>query len=265
MYGNQNRLPFQIKVGSDQFSLSRCLVLMDVEGLFDAKKQSRDHDLNLFAVALLNSRVFIYNMIAVIRNNSLEGLHFASKIASQFTTSFDEKKHLSSQFPQLVWALRDVDEIEVEGKTNPTANDYMEDILSKDTEECRQIKECFQKRECFAFEFPIDSVIKKKSLAMATEDQLVPQFVQETNRLLKFIAEHSKTKVMNGYALTGLLFSSHLKHLLHSILRKNIEIKNISQYVEEDINRKVFKTSIAQYKEAIQALRKTFPGNILQV
>jgi hypothetical protein len=196
-------------------------------------------------------------MIGVIRANSLEGLHLASKIASEFST--DENTEVASHFPQLVWALRDVKKIEVKGNPKPSANDYMEYLLSKDTPECRQIKECFSKRECFAFKFPLLDFEELENLEKTTEDQLRPAFVEETNRLLKFIQENSHPLKMNGEVLTGPSFSSRLKQLLKSLLDKNLDMKNVFQYVEEDTNRRVFDYSIKSFK---QALPRTFPGTI---
>jgi hypothetical protein len=199
-------------------------------------------------------------MIGVIRANSLEGLHLASKIASEFSTN--ENEDIASHFPQLVWALRDVKKIEVKGKTNPSANDYMEHLLSKGTQECQQIKECFSKRECFAFKFPLLDFEKLENLEKTTEDQLRPAFVEETNRLLRFIQEHAKPAEMNGEALTGLSFSSRLEQLLRSILDRNLDLKNLYQYMEKDTNKRVFDYSIKSFEQALQALQGTFPGTI---
>ncbi len=229
----------------------RCLVLIDVEGLLDGEKNNRDHDLKLFALALLNCSIFIFNKIGVMHANSLDSLHLASQIASEFMTSSDEKENISSHFPHLVWTLRDVKKIEIKGYSNPTANNYMEDLLSQDREECRQIKRCFLKRECFAFKFPVEKQDDLENLENTTEDQLRPAFVEETKRLLEFIQNRSKPMKMNGQALSGLSFSSRLTHLLKSIVDKNLNMNNTFQYVEEDTNRKAFEISMEELKKRI--------------
>ena len=61
---------------------SRAMVLLDTEGLDDPEKGDASHDMNMFAIALLLSSVFIYNTKGTIDAKALDGLHYASEISS---------------------------------------------------------------------------------------------------------------------------------------------------------------------------------------
>jgi len=64
----------------------RAMVLLDTEGLDDPEKGDASHDMNMFAISLLLSSVFIYNTKGTIDAKSLDGLHYATDI-SQFSIS----------------------------------------------------------------------------------------------------------------------------------------------------------------------------------
>jgi hypothetical protein len=72
---------------------SRALILLDTEGLDDPEKGDASHDMNMFALTLLLSSVFIYNTKGTIDAKSLDGLHYASEIRNQFYESqFGQKR-----------------------------------------------------------------------------------------------------------------------------------------------------------------------------
>ena len=86
----------------------RCLVLIDVEGLFCPEKQNPDHDLKTFALAVLSSSVLIVNNMRSINLQGLETLSLLSKLSTEFIKTSGNPNQFSDHFPTLVWAIRDV-------------------------------------------------------------------------------------------------------------------------------------------------------------
>ncbi len=274
--------------------IHRCLVLLDVEGLSSKKTEAKSkHDLQMFALAVLCSSVFIYNTKNVIDASALDGLQLTSQIATEFMGGKDNNPndnktnennpndsnpnennpnkdspnddipnvyHLPDHFPILVWAIRDFNlELEVPGNEDPSSDDYMEHLLQDG--ECKVIRDHFDDRKCFAFPPPVSNMRKMKDLGDFREDELDEDFLEETKKLLKYIKEEAKPKKIHGKGINGKSFSELLKSLTKSILEKNVNIKSICDLVEEATNSDAFEKAIHNYQTMFEKEVSTFPGN----
>jgi hypothetical protein len=258
---------------------NRCLVLLDVEGLYSDKTDEKSkHDLQMFALAVLCSSVIIYNTKNVIDASALDGLHLTSQIATEFMQTNDDNPnshnpndnktnennpnsyHLQDHFPILVWAIRDQFlDFEVTGKDEPSSDEYMEHCLQK--EGCKVIRDHFRKRKCFAFPPPVSNMRKMKGLGTIGEDELDEDFLEETKKLLNFIKQKGKSKKIYQEDINGKSFSELLKSLTKSILEKNVNIKSICDLVEEATNSDALETAIQKYREIFDKEVLSFPGN----
>ncbi len=180
---------------------------MDVEGLSCAKKQDDNYDLKLFTLALLSSSVLIYNTKGAIEASSLDAIHLASKIGTEFVKDLSDKS-IAEFFPILVWAIRDQFlDLVVDGKS-ASPNEHMEDVLNKDRVECQEIKNNFkERRECFVFPLPTKNFDTLKDLPDVSESKLSEKFSSEIRRLQKLVEEAAKPKNIDGKELNGKLFA----------------------------------------------------------
>ena len=159
-------------VGSFFDDPSRALVLLDTEGLDDPEKGDASHDMNMFALSLLLSSVFIYNTKGTIDAKSLDGLHFATEI-SQFISADSRNRQndrteshtLAQHFPSFIWAVRDHHlKLEIDGK-EVTPKQYLEFCLkhkpgfSPQINQYNSLREVlrgfFPERTCFVFPTPV--------------------------------------------------------------------------------------------------------------
>ena len=113
---------------------NRAMVLLDTEGLDDPEKGDASHDMNMFAISLLLSSVFIYNTKGTIDAKSLDGLHYATEISSFMSAdsknrNLNEGQNLSQHFPSFIWAIRDHHlKLEIDGEA-VSSNEYLEFCL----------------------------------------------------------------------------------------------------------------------------------------
>ena len=164
---------------------------MDVEGQFDS--QDRNHDQMLFTLAALTSNVLIYNS-KTCNASDLSQLH----LSSQITNSTGHT--LSSMF---IWAIRDFTLMLEKKVVNPqsgeeevvaiTADEYLEQNLSKDNADCRGFKELFRERRCFTFSMPVEQKKKLKDLEKMSDEHLCSEFLEPLEQLKSLIKESDKT------------------------------------------------------------------------
>ena len=164
---------------------------MDVEGQFDS--QDRNHDQMLFTLAALTSNVLIYNS-KTCNASDLSQLH----LSSQITNSTGHT--LSSMF---IWAIRDFTLMLEKKVVKPqsgeeevvaiTADEYLEQNLSKDNADCRGFKELFRERRCFTFSMPVEQKKKLKDLEKMSDEHLCSEFLEPLEQLKSLIKESDKT------------------------------------------------------------------------
>ncbi len=223
----------------------RVLILLDTEGLDDPEIGDASHDMNMFALTLLLSNVFIFNTKGTIDAKSLDGLHYATKI-SQFISSdsskkLHEDKNLALPMPSFIWAIRDH---HLQLKINDefvTPKQYLENCLKFKAGVSNLIarynglrdalKAFFKIRNCFVFPPPVTNQDKVNHLDKITDSELTPEYLDAENLFMKFIREETSPKMMMGNDLTGRLFGSLTKAYTEAIFTKNFCIESTYQVI----------------------------------
>ena len=253
---------------------NRALVLLDTEGLSDPKKGDASHDMNMFAISLLLSSVFIYNTKGTIDAASLDWLHYASEISSFISAdsknkNLNEGQNLSQHFPSFIWAIRDHHLLlEIKGET-VTPNDYLEHCLEnkkglgKAVSDYNCLRDAlrafFKERTCFAFPPPVLDQSQMNFLENVSEEELSPKFREAGHDFMKFVKTYSKPKMIKGSTLTGRSFGSLSKTYIKAVLEKDICIESTYQYVIQQENGKATKDAIKSMSTKMKVFSETFP------
>lgn len=61
---------------------SKCLILMDIEGLHDPKKGDSSHDMKLFSLAVLLSSCLVYNIVGALDSAFLQEFQYPFLLSS---------------------------------------------------------------------------------------------------------------------------------------------------------------------------------------
>jgi hypothetical protein len=163
---------------------NRALILLDTEGLDDPEKGDASHDMNMFALSLLLSSVFIYNTKGTIDAKSLDGLHYAAEISQFITTDSKNKnlaegQNLAQHFPSFIWAIRDHHlKLEIDGSA-VSSKQYLEFCLKGKQGFTTQIaqynglrealRNFFPERTCHVFPPPVSNPGKKSFFTIVSK------------------------------------------------------------------------------------------------
>ncbi|XP_051865894.1 guanylate-binding protein 2-like [Pristis pectinata] len=196
------------------------LLLLDTEGLGDAKKGDKDNDNYIFSLAILLSSIFIYNGRGNIDQKSMADLYFVTELSKRIQVrsqhNVSDSRDFVRFFPEFVLLIRDLSlELEVEGD-EVSADDYLEHCLRlrEGDEQNREynnlrrgIRDHFPTRRCFAFPFPAQWK-KPNDLQDMEDEDLDEEFVEELQRLHQYVHTHKKVKrVLGGHPVTGRRFA----------------------------------------------------------
>ncbi|XP_005864166.1 PREDICTED: guanylate-binding protein 1 [Myotis brandtii] len=196
------------------------LVLLDTEGLGDVEKGDNQNDSWIFALAILLSSTFVYNSMGTINQQAMDQLQLVFK--NQYVTELTDKIRAKSSpdanevedsadfvsfFPDFVWTLRDFPlDLEVDGQPI-SADEYLQNSLKLKQGTSPKdknfnlprlcIRKFFPKKKCFIFHQPTDWR-KLRLLETMHDDQLDPEFVQQTADFCSYIFSKSKVKTLSG-------------------------------------------------------------------
>jgi len=253
---------------------SRAMILLDTEGLDDPEKGDASHDMNMFAISLLLSSVFIFNTKGTIDAKSLDGLHYASEISSFISADsknqkLNEGQNLSQHFPSFIWAIRDHHlRLEIDGE-DVTPKEYLEFCLKNKKGVSRAVSDynClrdalrafFKERTCFVFPPPVSDQEKMNFLETVEENELSPGFQRAGNEFVDFVKQNSSHKMIKGSSLTGRSFGSLAKTYIKAVLEKNICIETTYQYVIQQENGKATADAVSFLETKLGELSKAFP------
>lgn len=253
---------------------NRAMILLDTEGLDDPEKGDASHDMNMFALSLLLSSVFIYNTKGTIDAKALDGLHYATEISTFISANSKDKglnegQNLSQHFPSFIWAIRDHHlKLEIDGNA-VTPTEYLEFCLknkpgfSPHVIQYNGLRDAlrafFKERTCHVFPPPVSNQDKMNFLETIAEDELEPGFRQAGNNFVAYVKSSSRPKMIKGSSLSGRAFGSLAKTYLQAVLSKNICIESTYQYVIDQENGKAIKESTLVMEERMQFLSEVFP------
>lgn len=187
------------------------LVLLDTEGLGDVEKGDSTNENWIFAMGELLSSTFVFNSMGTIDQRALEQLHYATELSKHIkmksSLGSDSESTGDDFFPTFIWTVRDFTlDLELEGQ-QISADEYLENALqlikgnSDKVSRLNLPRECirasFPVRKCFVFDRP-SSKANLKKLEELQEEDLEPDFVEQTNMFCQYIFKECKPKTSKG-------------------------------------------------------------------
>ncbi|XP_042747768.1 guanylate-binding protein 1-like [Lagopus leucura] len=186
------------------------LVLLDTEGLGDPKKDDDDSDAWIFTLAVLLSSTLVYNSIGTIDQRALEQLRLVTELTEHIRVREENDNPTSNfvrVFPCFVWTVRDFTLQLRAGEKALSEDEYLDDILRKQTgygkkdKECNELRSClrnfFPRRKLFTMERPAADADLQR-LEELREDELQPGFRKQADAFCRYIWEEAPVKVLPG-------------------------------------------------------------------
>ncbi|XP_044528174.1 guanylate-binding protein 7-like [Gracilinanus agilis] len=208
------------------------LVLLDTEGLGDAKKGDSNNDSWIFALAILLSSTFVYNSMGTINYQALEHLYVTelTKLIKVKSSPNPDTEENSADFvgflPDFVWTVRDfILDLELDGQSI-TSDAYLESSLELSKGKCPRdqmanllrgcIKKFFPERKCFTFGFPMNNILLLKHLERVHDSDLDAKFRDQASNFCSYIFSNAKPKTLSGGIIIngnrlGMLVETYVK------------------------------------------------------
>lgn len=202
------------------------VLILDTEGLM-ATDSDTNHDTRVFAMGILLSSAFVYNISGTIDETTLSTLRvviqFASMMLSEEDCEGDSRpmnyEELSQHMPEFNVLVRDFAlTLEDSSGAKMTPTQWLESALSIDEVEARPnrlensddkieirraIKELFQSRRCFTLPRPTSNEDVLAHMDTASDADLKPEFVKGVQDLRKHLIENAPPKRILGEPVTG--------------------------------------------------------------
>lgn len=190
------------------------LVLLDTEGLGDVEKGDNQNDSWIFALSVLLSSTFVYNSMGTINQQAMDQLHYVTELTDRIraksspnASKDEDSADFVSFFPDFVWTLRDFSlELEVNGQTI-SADEYLENSLKLKQGTSQKdknfnlprlcIRKFFPQKKCFIFDRPTHRK-KLGQLETLNDNELDPEFNEQTTAFCSYIFNNAKTKTLSG-------------------------------------------------------------------
>ena len=245
---------------------TRALILLDTEGLDDPVKGDPSHDMNLFALSLLLSSLFVYNTMGTVDAKSIQGLHYASEIGDIIQADAGEDnsgQEFAQHFPDFIWAVRDhFLELKIKGQS-VTPTEYLEHCLTlrpgtgKLISDYNSIREAlrafFPRRKCCVFPRPVSSNTQLQRLDQLQEKDLESSFLEATSIFLREV-RNAKPKNIKGSAVNGRTFLILAQQYLDAILKKNLNIESTYDFVMKRENQNAVQDAVREARITVQNL-----------
>lgn len=221
-----HRAPAQVE-GSDLN-----VVFLDTEGL-SSTVRGETYDVNIFALSVLLSSMFVYNSKGTIDGDAISKLSLVVNLTRHIQMSAsagdEDGTRFKEVFPSFVWVVRDFGlKLEKNGrKLKP--REYLDDALEADesggmTEEGfqknlikQQIREFFPTRDCVPMVQPVVDEEKLQKLQQVPDEELKPQFLKALQRLRSMVVEEARPKIMFGQAVNGAMLGALAQQYVEAI------------------------------------------------
>ena len=238
------------------------IIFIDSEGTNSIDLSTKIYDSKIFALIVLISSLFIYNINGNIDEKSINDLALAAHLSNIVATNTIEDKDLiiNELAPKFIWVLRDfsLDKIDPETGEEISSNEYLELCLrnknSKNSMENNLIREniikYFKERECITLPRPVDEESDLHKLNEIPFCKLKPNFREEFLNLKKIIYEKAKIKKIGSKKINGLILVELLVSFINSLNSKIIP--NINSAIDNIIINEIEKSydnSIKLWKE----------------
>ena len=197
----------------------RKIMVLDSEGL-NALDSNIQHDVRIFALSVLISSTFVYNVQGALDETTLNSLKVVTDFVQMMcqNASSDDREgnsvgSIAAQMPLFVTVVRDFAlKLQRTDGTSITPDQWLEDALSTDAiessdsdkQEVREtVKRLFPQRRCFTLPRPsLDEAVLARMDEM-TDDQLRPEFVQQLRHLQSELIGRAPVKSILGEEVTG--------------------------------------------------------------
>lgn len=204
------------EVSKQHLNSDMTVILLDTEGL-GSYKRGQNHDVKIFALALLLASSTIYNSMGSIDEGALDRLSLVAELSNRIKMQSggenEDSYQLSRFFPKFFWVCRDF-HLKLEVAGNPiTATEYLENALKPLQGEPERVKSrnhirqsiCsfFTDRTGFVLRRPVSDEKQLQHLEDIGESDLRPQFLEGMNEFLKVVYTTLEPKQMFGETLTG--------------------------------------------------------------
>ena len=206
----------------------RQVLVLDSEGL-NALDSNIQHDVRIFALSVLLSSVFVYNVTGTLDESTLSSLKVVTDFV-QLMKSPDEDDNatianVAGEMPKFVTVVRDFAlKLERPNGSKLTADEWLEDALNprrntpdkeqssnevndqvNDKVTVRQtICRIFPDRKCFTLPRPSTDDAVLTRMDTANDDELRPEFNRAMSDLRSHIIEHAPAKHIMGQSVTGI-------------------------------------------------------------
>lgn len=205
------------------------VILLDTEGLMATDSDST-HDAKIFALSILLSSAFIYNVSTTIDETTLSTLRVVIEFASMMMGDKDNASQLAQNMPQFNVLVRDFS-LELERQTGEpmSATEWLEETLSVETaQKCgerlanvddkvelrKTIKEIFPERKCYTLPRPSS---KMGNIDISSEKTLNKEFVTGMRNLKTDIVEKTPVKQILSEIVTGNMLLQIAEQLVNKI------------------------------------------------
>jgi hypothetical protein len=207
------------------------VILIDTEG-FGGLDENSNHDTRIFLFSLLLSSFFIYNSVGSIDENALQNLSLIVNLAKEIQVKSrgtdSDPEEIAQYFPAFLWVVRDFALRLIDTAGNPmNAKEYLESALMpqkgvSDSVESknrirRLLKHFFKERDCCTMVRPLENEKELQKLDELGDDQLRPEFIEQTKALRKRIFKKVKPKTLNGKLLNGSMIIEITKAYIQAI------------------------------------------------
>ncbi|XP_028919992.1 guanylate-binding protein 1-like [Ornithorhynchus anatinus] len=256
------------------------LVLLDTEGLGDVEKGNPKNETWIFILAVLLSSTLVYNSVGTINQQAMDQLHYVSELTKHIRTragpsldGVDDSAEFVSFFPDFVWTVRDFTlELNLDGHPI-TEDEYLENALQikRETVEKtrmhnlpqRCIVKYFPTKKCFIFAQPTTRKNLPK-LEELQENELEPEFVEQTECFCSYIFQNAKAKmIQGGVVINGTRLKSLVETYVEVVSSGAVPcVENAVLALAEIENSAAVKKAVACYENRMSQLK--LPTNTLQ-
>ncbi len=243
------------------------MIFLDTEGL-SSTVRGETYDVNIFALSVLLSSMFVYNSKGTIDGDAISKLslvvNLTRHIQMSASTGDEDGTRFKEVFPSFVWVVRDFGlKLEKNGrKLKP--REYLDDALEADesgamSEEAfqknlikQQIREFFPTRDCVPMVQPVVDEAKLQKLQQVPDEELKPQFLKALQRLRNMVVEEARPKIMFGQPVSGGMLAALAQQYVDAINdSKAPVISSAWQRVVEAQCNKAVEAALAAYKTAM--------------
>lgn len=189
------------------------VLVLDTEGI-DALDAESQHDVRIFAIAVLICSVFAYNSMSHLDEAAVQTLSLMTKISQSLEGGGHD--------PSLYWVLRDFSLQMVDGNGRTMNNsEYLEQALQppSGSEKCATrdaIRAVFRDRNLMTLPRPQRGDSAQKLDAKGSAGVTV-KFERALTQLREHICDNAHTYTVNGIEVGGSVYVEHVRNIVHMI------------------------------------------------